>query len=333
MLLFCVLTLWGGRARIKVLVVDSETRLPVPNVKIEGSFLNTPREWSVAAKDNDVDAWTDSKGYAILSGSTEQGIGGYRIYKNPGYYNVEWTEIRFDRRSIFHLGAWQPSCIVSTVRLDRVVSPIPLFVGMSHRLLCRDGHEPFDDGTAVLYDLLKNDWLPPWGNGHVGDISFFCKKTILGEESFRYPNGIGIVTNQFYRCDVCLKFIGDNSGMIEVIPSKQAGIKLRIAPEIGYAPERICWTGRMSRTEYKDNFDENRCYYFRIRVEHDEKGRIVKALYGKIYADFKLIGKKNGVKDVSFLYYLNPTPNDRNLEWDMKNNLCPKPGDIGNPRP
>ena len=32
----------------------------------------------------------------------------------------------------------------------------------------------------------------------------------------------------------------------------------------------------------------------------------------------------------AFLYYLNPAPNDRNLEWDMKNNLCPNPGNIVN---
>ena len=29
---------------------------------------------------------------------------------------------------------------------------------------------------------------------------------------------------------------------------------------------------------------------------------------------------------------LNPTPLDRNLEWDMKNNLCPNPGNVG-PQP
>ena len=90
----------------------------------------------------------------------------------------------------------------------------------------------------------------------------------------------------------------------------------------------------MSRTEYKDNFEEDRCYYIRIRTEFDESDNVRKAIYGKIYGDFKLEDKKNGIKDVSFLYYLNPTPNDRNLEWDMKNNLCPKPGDIGGePRP
>ena len=32
-------------------------------------------------------------------------------------------------------------------------------------------------------------------------------------------------------------------------------------------------------------------------------------------------------------YYLNPTPLDRNLEWDMKTNLCPDPGNLGERRP
>ena len=42
----------------------------------------------------------------------------------------------------------------------------------------------------------------------------------------------------------------------------------------------------------------------------------------KIYDDFDLVN----FEGVGFLYYLNPTPNDRNLEWDMRNNLCPNPG-------
>ena len=320
----------NGRASFDVLVVDSETGQPIPNVKIEGSFLNASRGWGIAAKNNDVDAWTDSQGRARLSGNTEQGIGGYRIYRTPGYYNAEWREIQFDERSGLRLCAWQPSGIVSTARLDRIVNPVPLHVGRSRSL--RNMRDALDDGAVVAYDLLKNDWMPPWGNGDFGDMSFACKKTVLGEEPHRYPSGIH--TNQFYRCDVRVTFPGKGNGMIESMPSKLAGIKLRIAPETGYYAERICWRGRMTRTEYKDNFDEDRCYYIRIRTEFDESGNVRKAIYGKIYGDFKLEDKKNGIKDVSFLYYLNPTPNDRNLEWDRKNNLCPKPGDIGGyPRP
>ncbi len=28
-------------------------------------------------------------------------------------------------------------------------------------------------------------------------------------------------------------------------------------------------------------------------------------------------------RGVYFTYYLNLTPNDRNLEWDMEHNICP----------
>ena len=42
---------------------------------------------------------------------------------------------------------------------------------------------------------------------------------------------------------------------------------------------------------------------------------------------------ERGVISVRFLYYLNPAPLDRNLEWDMKTNLCPNPGLVNKPRP
>ena len=80
----------AGRANFSVLVVDNQTGEPVPGVKIEGSFLNFPKGWNESAKDNDVDAMTKQNGIAELSGNTEKGIGGYRIYSNPGYYNREW---------------------------------------------------------------------------------------------------------------------------------------------------------------------------------------------------------------------------------------------------
>ena len=58
------------------------------------------------------------------------------------------------------------------------------------------------------------------------------------------------------------------------------------------------------------------------------KGKVVEAFYGKIYGDIAMGWSYQGVSSVSFLYYFNPTPNDRNLEWDRKNNLCDKPGKL-----
>ena len=66
----------------------------------------------------------------------------------------------------------------------------------------------------------------------------------------------------------------------------------------------------------------------RIRTELDDEGNIKNAHYGKIYGDFRLCESREKVVDIDFLYYLNPTPNDRNLEWDRKHNLCPAARDI-----
>ena len=60
----------------------------------------------------------------------------------------------------------------------------------------------------------------------------------------------------------------------------------------------------------------------------NEKGEILEACYGKIYGDIGTVADKKNLYGVTFLYYLNPKPNDRNLEWDMKNNLCPNPGNV-----
>ena len=37
-------------------------------------------------------------------------------------------------------------------------------------------------------------------------------------------------------------------------------------------------------------------------------------------------GRMLDIKEIKFLYYLNPKSLDRNLEWDMKTNLCTDPG-------
>ena len=86
--------------------------------------------------------------------------------------------------------------------------------------------------------------------------------------------------------------------------------------------------------KYKNGNDKDKCLCFRIRTLKDERGQIKSSYYGKIYGDINIqLGYAYSIGGFGFLYYLNPTPNDRNLEWDMKNNLCPNPGKIGQFQP
>ena len=67
---------------------------------------------------------------------------------------------------------------------------------------------------------------------------------------------------------------------------------------------------------------------FRIRTKLDGQGRVVFAHYGKIYHGLgfgqnyndEKVGEHR-VEQMRFLYYLNPTPTDMNLEYDMHHNL------------
>jgi hypothetical protein len=61
-------------------------------------------------------------------------------------------------------------------------------------------------------------------------------------------------------------------------------------------------------------------YYLRTRVQLDADGDIISANYAKIYDNIRFDARGT----VSFWYYYNPTPNDRNLEFDPKRNLFPR---------
>lgn len=340
--------LWAGRASFSVCVLDADTGLPIKGVKIEGAFLNYSRGWNASAKDNNVDAWTDSSGHAKLSGNTEAGVGGYRILRTPGYYNAEWTEIEFRERSMLRLGAWIPSDIVSTARLDRVVNPIPLFVKKAvgeyrkreqwYYFLDADYHEvskldvtndvPVVKDVILSYDLLKGAYLPPYGDGEKADVVFTFNETFYTWDMKR--GGPGVSLYKKFKMDMAVDFPGGGNGLCEVSYAPNAGILLRTAPSEGYSTKLTRWYARhFGEHGKKTNYDKKRCYAFRIRTKYDDRGNVESAFYGKIYGDFNI----QDIDGVEFLYYLNQTMNDRNLEWDMKNNLCPDPGGIGNPKP
>jgi hypothetical protein len=63
-------------------------------------------------------------------------------------------------------------------------------------------------------------------------------------------------------------------------------------------------------------------YFFRVRTVLDSNGNVQSALYGKIQGDVKFyVGTKAPRAGIGFQYYLNPTPNSRNVEFDPKQNL------------
>ena len=196
------------------------------------------------------------------------------------------------------------------------------------RDLSETNNVPVVRDALLAYDMVRGDWLPPHGNGETTDIQFLFNETVLGWKEGRGYDGVSV--SKKYKMTMAISMLDAGNGLVEIPYRENAGIKLRTASLHGYSPHRSRWIGWFGGGDgTKTDCDKNRCYAFRIRTKYDESGRVKSALYGKVYGDFDM----NGIDGVSFLYYLNPTPNDRNLEWDMKTNLCPNPGDIGNPQP
>ena len=184
--LFCCYAFCGGKAYLGVKVIDADTGNPIPQIKVEGGFKDYSRGWGIAAKYNDDEVVTDSEGFCRLSGHTEAGHSCCIVRSNEGFYDSGWYSFDYKERSLLKLGRWLPDDIVVTVRLDRVVNPIPLYVAKSKSLAIAKNDKQLNDEFSIAYDLLNNDWLSPLGKGEIGDVVFTCQKISLGEEPYRY---------------------------------------------------------------------------------------------------------------------------------------------------
>ena len=327
---------FADMAKVGVVVIDEKTKDP-----IEGATVKAWFQWNIGWR-----AWseptpivtdtkiTDKKGFCRLEGKTNVGEVGVEVQRIPGnYYSGFGNGFEFKRKDLF--GVWQPDNLVATIRLQRVEHPIPLCV---KRVELRDyerGIGDFDGTNSVLmFDLMKGDWLPPYGKGEVADMTISSTLVIKGRERFRFEPGRYDWLYFYELRNNCS--LSESDGFSELMANSKDGIKIRSASnelaQIGIV--RKLGKKRMLESNGKDWYcerfddrDNDRCYTFRIRTRRNDKGELVEAYYGKIYGDFEFEGDdKKGLIGVKFLYYLNPKSLDRNLEWDMKTNLCPTAG-------
>jgi hypothetical protein len=201
------------------------------------------------------------------------------------------------------------------------------------------------DGTnfVVRFDLMKGDWLAPYGKGETADLEFKTVLEIKGKErKFRYASR-KVEDVLFYELATDISPCSTNDAISKVQIKEDAGIKIRMVNDDFSSRQIVRSRGKRKiirlkfpnewNCEYYSNYNKSQCYKFRVRSRYDEKGKLKEAYYGKIYGDFEIQGdEKRGITSISFRYYLNPTSLDRNLEWDMKTNLCPEPGVINPPR-
>jgi len=314
----------------QVRVIDSETRVPLQGVKIRGWFSNENgwEAWTKAAPvyvDEDI---TDEDGCCSLSGESNTGHVGFMIKNPPSqYYRSPNVKLTLDNN---FFGGLSKSIFkrekVYTLMLDRRKTPIPLFVKtVSFPLNNKRVNDIREvEKNIFSYDFLNQDWLPPWGKGEFADIRFMRMPRKEIGLSTNFNGRVGIV----FKDVVTVDFPGDGNGFVVMQVRDDAGLKVRKAPGNGYVQHYELESGIGRDLQFYTKYNKKRCLCFRIRTRFNDKGQIIEGLYGKIYGDIYNNAWKAGIAKISFLYYLNPKSLDRNLEWDMKTNLCPNPGSI-----
>jgi hypothetical protein len=204
-----------------------------------------------------------------------------------GFYT---TSKPYDLGDYYSVGRWNPEL---KLLLKKMGKPI---VMCAKRI---DTHPPAT-GKPIGFDLQTGDWVPPYGAGKAADIFFQWNQTKRSRLD--------------YDSKLVVSFPNPGDGIQEfTVNPGESGSDLRSpheAPANGYAPnvERVNISHPPEAVKW--DYNPNRQYFFRVHTVLDERGNVKSAIYGKIYGDF-----------MHFTYYLNPTPNDPNVEFDPKRNL------------
>ncbi len=304
-------------ARIKALVVDDQGK------PVEGAVVGLGTVLGLAPGSGNPDDYpgtrnvkgaTGGNGTVVLECASPTGMYGMSVRKTAGYYRDQGIDISFASSKN---GRWIPWETERTFILKRILEPIP----MRARWMDEAGQMKFPElGRTCGYDLEACDWLPPLGKGRRADLLFALSGTYRSWED----------------CDLRLVVTtpGKGNGLAEFLtPERRSGSRLlsgHKAPEDGYVG-KVEKRYKQSKTKPQMNHgDPARNFYFRVRTVLDEDGKIVSAHYGKIYGDFFFYSYEPEPAAVHWLAnYYNPTPNDRNVEFDPKRNLRrPERGEI-----
>lgn len=294
-------------------VVDEAMRpftgMPIVCVFTDQTYLGD-EEYSVTTNR------TGTDGVARFKGRSYNGWADYRMPERDGFYRVDHTLMRFTNLTEAVFKKWLPYNEVQTVTLQKIGNRIPLFVKEARPKRNQDLTVAAD--RKFGYDLVNGEWMPPFGKGGHADIEF----KLLPREDFGMGMGPSGIPDPAFRDTIQVEFVGADNGIVKVLPPPGGVLKVRTAPEEGYRIGFDIWFGQTKTLQDDTNIDKDACHAFRIRTVRNEEGEIVSALYGKIYGDFRFTYRYYLIPTgVSFTYYLNLTPNDRNLEWDMKHNL------------
>jgi hypothetical protein len=280
-------------AKVTLKVVDEDAK-PVEGANIRICFRGG------CLKKDAIKGVTDIDGLFSVSGLSADGqIGG--AVEKVGYYDSTYHQDFV----ISKLGMYQPWNKEIKVLLRPKLNPVPMYVRRKYVNI------PFAD-KKIGFDLIKFDWVAPYGLGAVADFIIHVKRSWDGGNNYESTMTMNF-SNKF---DGIQSFTLDQGGDFGVGSLFRTP---RYAPESGYQNKLIT---RLDSNAADSNayVTKDTFHFFRIRSEVDKNGKLKRAMYGKIQGDLKVDPRGKAGGTIEFYYWLNPDYT-RNLEFDGNRNL------------
>lgn len=261
-------------------------------------YLALPRYGYQENKGQKIKAQTNKEGVAIVSGTAQQD---YAVsVEKSGFYRTQGPHRGINDEKSFQEYA------VGVQKIDLELRPV-----RNPILGIRKGVDreplPSTDGP-MSFDLEIGDWVAPHGKGRTADFIF--------ELDGRFTS------SRDYDQKFTLRFSRLQDGITVFKHPKNIGSALKWpyeAPLSGYESSRtwiLKWSIKEGGRGTTIDLGGETNYLFRVRSEVDEKGNVVRAMYGVVSGDFIPVGGNNEIgRNVSFTYALNPDWT-RNLEFD-----------------
>lgn len=287
---------YGAKAKITLRVADSKG-VPVADALVGGGFYNHDE------KGHDFKERTNEKGEVTLE-DTCVGDLNFGVMKD-GYYSTETTYWFF--KNYFDCvkdGRWIPWNPTVEIVLKEIRKPIQMTIKSI------DLNLPLKN-TEYGVDLLMGELVSPDGKGQVADILIKC----WGDKSFppsrNFTNELLIVS------------ASAEGGFIRKGKDKWSELVSDYeAPETGYSADFQLSTKRSAEKIF-ENIELSEPDYLIFKLTRgSDSGDGKHSWYGKIYGPliYGITTNDREGAGVKFTYYLNPTPDDRNIEAEGR---CP----------
>ena len=281
--------LFGKSQEVQITFIDEQTKEIIRDVNVELSISKPATHfWGSRSTTRQMVSCSPAGSYHFSYNLEEDWSATLSVWSRKYYLTMK--RMPTHASSVLH---------IEKIYLQPKQNPCPLF---ARKLRGEDDFLEYEGmHQTKAFDCVKVDWLPPHGEGEFADMVFSLKRCIVNGQ----PHALFDVS-----------FSCQDDGIMRIKePYSKLGMYIREAPR---EPQLI------PSITFLMPLDANGCpifpnaenYIFRVRTKRAPNNEVVSAYFGKLYDAFVFNVKRHEGIYFRFEYYLNPTPNDRNLEYN-----------------